>query len=224
MNVPEAIDPLLTPPESLLTSEPERSDVSVLDETHTADTAPATVPEPLLDEPASSAPVPPSDVFLRTAEPTPDEPELLLAPLDTPAMPGSAPRALLGSLGRARRGPYWEWALLGFSGTLLVVAMVLRQRGMPLFSAGLERTAPVVVATATLRPQPPAPAPQAIEPTPLPQLAPAQPVPTQTPRRKPGAKSAASATPKPAATPANTRPRRLPARDSVRAGLAQDLP
>lgn len=243
--MPEAIDPLLTPADSLLPSEPDRSDVSVLDETHTADTAPATLPEPLLDEPATSSPAPPSDVFLRGQEPVGSELELPLAPLDTPAVPDSAPRPLLGAQARARRGPYWEWALLGFSGTLLLVAMLLRQGGLPLFSAGLERPRPLLVTRAPLRPQPASlaaststvppmstvppgnerPGPPPLAPEHLPASKPSA---APTTARKHPPKSARRRTePKPAraaAAPTPPTPQRAPARDSVRAGLAQELP
>jgi hypothetical protein len=234
VNVPEAIDPLLTPAERLLTCEPERSDVSVLGETHTADTAPATLPEPLLDDPATSSPAPPSDVFLRSAEPAPVEPEPLLAPLDTPALPDSAPRSL-GGPARARRGPYWEWALLGFSGTLLVVAMVMRQRGLPLLSAGPERSSSLIVRTAPLRPEAPSSPPPALELAPLPASVPI-PVPASSATSPPTSRQARKRAPKSPrrradaipvaapAQPAGPRPERVPARDSVRAGLAQDLP
>jgi hypothetical protein len=225
--VPQAIDPL-RPPSDLIALEPERSDVSLLGETHTADTAPATLPEPLVDESATSAPAPPSDVFLRSSEPVPHELELPLAPLDTPAVPDSAPRsAPLGARPRPRRGPYWEWALLGFSGTLLLVAMALRHRGLPLFSAGLERPAPVVI-TAPLRPHPHA-APPLVELTPEPVPVPTPPSPAASPtpptrkalpRKRPRVpKAAATARSAPAPVP-----QRVPARDSVRAGLAQELP
>lgn len=227
----EALDPLRAPGTASLTSDPERSDVSVLAETHTADTAPATLPEPLPDEPATSSPLPPSDVFPRSLSPAPGELELPLAPLDTPAVPDSAPRSLLGAPTRPR-GPYWEWALLGFSGTLLVVAMVLRQSGLPLFSAGLAQPAPLVVSHhAPLRPRPSAPSPAV--PAPLPEPAPVS-APLAAPpaasaaarkpalKRKPRRAKATPAAPEKAAPP--PRPQLVPARDSVRAGLAQELP
>jgi hypothetical protein len=245
----EHADPVSVEAVSLDTADeatpPEQSDVSFLQETHTADTAPASPPA-LEDCPTSSPP--PSDVFSRDAEPSPSEPAF--APPDTPSFGEPLARtSLLVARAEPPRPPYWEWALLGFCGTLLLVVIALRQGGVPPFSVGIARR-PAVAVTA-LRPPPASPASPARSETPataLEQLAgaaPQEPPPAPaskadaplrkrkgpTSKRRKGANMEAlmprAVIPAPV-VPAPVAPapasKRTPARDSVRAGLAQELP
>jgi hypothetical protein len=203
-----------------------RSDVSGLNETHTADTAPASLP-PAADVELASPP--PSDVFAQSSGSVPSEPPALPPlPFVTPGFGDPLSRAARrGGRDEPRHGPYWEWALLGFCGTLLLVVIVLRYRGVPVLSAGVARHQPVVVA-APLRaaaPEPPVamPAPEVARPAPPPAQPSAAPAVVEPPRRRaPRAKRSRRAQTPAVQAPAPPRP--TPARDSVRAGLAQELP
>jgi hypothetical protein len=219
----------------------ERTGVSSLKETHTADTAPASLPLPLLDDAALSSP-PPSDVFMRGVERASEPPALPLPLLDAAGYDHSLSRAaLIAGRGEPARGPYWEWALLGFCATLLLVVIVLFYRGVPLLQAGPERRAAAVVA-ARLRPAPPtasAPAtPQILAPEldvpsppaasstarasePLPRRSSSKRRSPPTPRASPSPSSEPSTQ---AIAPEATSTKKGSARDSVRAGLAQELP
>jgi hypothetical protein len=232
----ERVDPVSVEAISLdsvdVVREPERSDVSCLGETHTADTAPASLPPPVEDATPSS--LPPSDVRPRSIEAAPSETPFV--PLDTPGFAEPLARATrLGGLAAPARGPYWEWALLGFCGTLLLVVIALRSVGAPLLSAGLERPTPVVVAAprqarspaanaaapASARPvESPAAAAPALPPSAAPAATPEPPRQRAVRKHERGARAAAA--PKPPSTEDPPKPK--PARDSVRAGLAQELP